>query len=74
MKQKIEASLYTLDWGFEKIPFTLYTYFLVAKILLDVVNGGKVLQRKLKETIIFNKYDLKWKETSEKCKWEHCTR
>ena len=21
-----------------------------------------------------NKYDLKWKETPEKCRWEHCTR
>ena len=31
-------------------------------------------QRKLKETIILNKYDLKWKETSENCKWEHRTR
>ena len=36
-KQKIEASLYTLDCGFKKIPFTLYTYVL-AKILQ---NGGK---------------------------------
>ena len=24
---KIEASLYALYWGFNKIPFTLYTYF-----------------------------------------------
>ena len=40
----------------------------------NVVNGGHVLQRKRKETIILNKYDLKWKETSEKCKWEHRTR
>ena len=40
----------------------------------NVVNDGHVLQRKLKETIILNKYDLKWKETSEKCKWEHRTR
>ena len=39
-----------------------------------VVNGGHVLQRKLKETIMLNKYDLKWKETSEKRKWEHRTR
>ena len=30
--QKIEASLYTLDWGFKKIPYTLYTHVL-AKIL-----------------------------------------
>ena len=37
-------------------------------------NGGHVLQRKLKETMILNKYDLKWKETSEKCKWEHRAR
>ena len=36
----------------------------------NVVNGGNVLQRKLKETIILNKDDLKWKETPEKCKWE----
>ena len=40
----------------------------------NVVNGGHVLQRNLKETIVLNKYDLKWKETSEKCKWEHRTR
>ena len=32
LKLKIEASLYTLYWGFKKIPFTLYTYVL-AKIL-----------------------------------------
>ena len=38
LKLKIEASLYTLDWGFKKIPFTLYTYVLVAKILQ---NGAK---------------------------------
>ena len=37
LKQKIEASLYTLDWGFKKIPFTVYTYVL-AKILQ---NGAK---------------------------------
>ena len=37
LKQKIEASLYTLDWGFKKIPFTLYTY-VSAKILQ---NGAK---------------------------------
>ena len=41
---------------------------------LNVVNGGHVLQRKLKKTIILNKYDLKWKETSERCKREHRTR
>ena len=40
----------------------------------NVVNGVHVLQRKLKETTILNKYDLKWKETSENCKWKHCTR
>ena len=40
----------------------------------NIVNGGHILQRKLKETIILDKYDLKWKETSEKCKWEHRTR
>ena len=28
LKQKIETSLYTLCWGFKKIPFTLYTYVL----------------------------------------------
>ena len=28
LKKKIEASLYTLDLGFKKIPFTLYTYVL----------------------------------------------
>ena len=32
------ASLYTLDWGFKKIPFTFDTYVLVAKILQ---NGAK---------------------------------
>ena len=38
LKQKIEASLYTLDWGLKKIPFTLDTNVLVAKILQ---NGAK---------------------------------
>ena len=38
LKQKIEASLYTLDSGFQKISFTLYTY-VSAKILQ---NGAKV--------------------------------
>ena len=33
LKLKTEASLYTLDWVFKKIPFTLYSYVLVAKIL-----------------------------------------
>ena len=28
LKQNVETSLYTLYWGFEKIPFTLYTYVL----------------------------------------------
>ena len=32
LKQKVEASLYTLNWGFKKIPFTLYTCVL-AKML-----------------------------------------
>ena len=32
LRQKIEASLYILYWGFKKIPFKLYTY-IVAKIL-----------------------------------------
>ena len=35
-KQKIEASLCTLDWGFKKIQFTLYTY-VSAKILQNGV-------------------------------------
>ena len=26
LKQKSEASLYTLYWDFKKIPFTLYAY------------------------------------------------
>ena len=38
LKQKNEASLNTLGWDFKKIPFTLYTYVLVAKILQ---NGAK---------------------------------
>ena len=38
LKQKIEASLYTLDLTFKKIPFTLDTYVLVTKILQ---NGAK---------------------------------
>ena len=33
LKQKTEASLYTLDWGFKKIPVALDTYVLVTKIL-----------------------------------------
>ena len=37
LKQKIGASLYPLDWGFKKIPCTLYTYVL-ATILQ---NGAK---------------------------------
>ena len=37
LKQKIEASLYTLDWGFKKIPFTLYTYVLARTLQ----NGAK---------------------------------
>ena len=41
LKQKIEASQYTLYWGFKKIPFTLYT-FVLAKILL---NGPKFIQK-----------------------------
>ena len=36
-----EDSLYTLDWGFKKIPLTLYTYVLVAKILQ---NGAKSIK------------------------------
>ena len=38
LKWKIEAFLYTLDWGFNKIQFTLDTYDLVAKTLQ---NGTK---------------------------------
>ena len=38
LKQKIEASLYTLDWDFKKTPFALDTYVSVAKILQ---NGAK---------------------------------
>ena len=41
MEQKIEASLYTLYWGFKKTPFTLYTYVL-AKLLQ---NGAKFIQK-----------------------------
>ena len=41
LKQKIEASLYTLCWGFKKIAFTLYTYIL-AKILQ---NGANFIQK-----------------------------
>ena len=37
LKLKIEASLYTLYWGFKKIPFTLYTYVLT-KILQNMKN------------------------------------
>ena len=44
LKQKIEASLYTLDWGFKKIPFTLHGYVLVAKILQ---NGAKSRYKKV---------------------------
>ena len=38
LKQKIEASFYTLDRHLKKIRFTLYSYVLVAKILQ---NGAK---------------------------------
>ena len=41
LKQKIEASLYNLCWGFKKIPFALYTYVL-AKLLQ---NGAKFIQK-----------------------------
>ena len=42
--------MYTLDWGFKKIPFTLYTYVL-GKILQ---NGAKFRYSKagLKITVI----------------------
>ena len=39
--KKIEASLYSLYWGFKRIPFTLYTCVL-AKILQ---NGAKFMQK-----------------------------
>ena len=38
LKQKIEASFYTLDRHLKKIRFTLYSYVLVARILQ---NGAK---------------------------------
>ena len=41
LKQKIEASLQPLFWGFKKITFTLYTYVL-SKILK---NGAKFIQK-----------------------------
>ena len=41
LKQNIKASLYTLHWGFNKIPFTLYIYVL-AKVSL---NDAKVIQK-----------------------------
>ena len=41
LKKKIELPLYTLYWGFKKIPFTVYTYVL-AKILQ---NGAKFTQK-----------------------------
>ena len=41
LKQKIEASLYTLYWDLKKTPFTLYNFFL-AKILR---NSAKFLQK-----------------------------
>ena len=43
LKYKIEVSLYSLDWGFKKIPFTLYTYVLVTKTLQ---NGAKPMYTK----------------------------
>ena len=41
LKQKIEASLYTLYWGFKKIPFILYNFDLT-KILQ---NDEKFIQK-----------------------------
>ena len=41
VKEKIEASLYTLYWSFKKIPFTPYFYVLT-KILQ---NGAKSIQK-----------------------------
>ena len=40
LKKKIEVSLHALYWGFNKIPFTFYTYVL-AKILQ---NGAKFIK------------------------------
>ena len=50
LKKKIEASLYTLYWGFKKIPFELYTYVLT-KILQ---HGGKFLQKLMVSKITRN--------------------
>ena len=41
LKKKTEASLYTLHWGLNKIPFAHYTYVL-AKILY---NGETFIQK-----------------------------
>ena len=41
LKKKIEVSLYTLYWGFKKIPFEPYTYVLT-KILQ---HGAKFIQK-----------------------------
>ena len=54
-RQKIEASLYTLYWGFKKILFTLYTYVLT-KILQ---NGAKFVQ-KLTPGFEASLYTLYW--------------
>ena len=51
----------------------IYLICFIIYLLYIYNNGGHVLQRKLKKTIL-NKYYLKWKETSEKCKWEQRTR
>ena len=40
LKYKIEASLYTLDCGFKKIPFTLYTYVLAKRYYKMVQSFG----------------------------------
>ena len=63
LKQKIEASLYTLDCGFKKIQLTPDTYVLVAKILQ---NGTKFRYTKAgirysKITGIWTTSDKQWK-------------
>ena len=60
LKQKIEASLYTLDWGLKKIPFTLDTNVLVAKILQNEESLG--MQKLIsKLTGISATSDKQWK-------------
>ena len=42
LKQNIEASLYTLDWGFKKIPFILYTF-----VLVEILQNGAKFRQKV---------------------------